>query len=185
MHRAPSKWLTLMPLKGSPMGPCLSMVLHCAVSFSYIDLLSTTPPKVTYSPVVSWLTLSWSVLCGIYILNILLLPAGTLLISVCNLLVPIMGCAVAVEIGGCSEWRCWLPLEKWCWIVARHFGSNTRAHKQLYGGRYSSSGVCAGLCECESVIMETGDISTWKCWVPLDKWSGSVDRHFGLICNGS
>jgi hypothetical protein len=33
--------------------------------------------------------------------------------------------------------------------------------------------------------METGDPSTRQCWLQLDEWSGSVDRHCGLICNGS
>ena len=66
----------------------LSSVVNCAVGFNCLDLQSTTPRKVTHS------------------------TAGASLIPVCSLLVAIMGCALGVELGDASPWRCWLPPEK-------------------------------------------------------------------------
>jgi len=42
----------------------------------------------------------------------IVIAAGRSLIPIRSLLVPIMGCAVGVEIGGASPWRCVLPLDK-------------------------------------------------------------------------
>jgi len=35
------------------------------------------------------------------------------------------------------------------------------------------------------VSVEIGDASSWRCWLPLDKRSGSVDHHFPFECRGS
>jgi len=47
----------LMPLEASNIGLCQNSVVDFAAGFNSLDFQSTTPPKVTHSPVVSWLQL--------------------------------------------------------------------------------------------------------------------------------
>jgi hypothetical protein len=97
------------------MGQCVNLVVDCAVGCNCLVFQSTALPKVTHSPGVSrW---CWKIYINLQYLPCavskgLLQPAGALLIFVRSLSVPIMGCAVGVEIGEASQWRCGLPLDK-------------------------------------------------------------------------
>jgi hypothetical protein len=114
MPRAPPKW-PLMPLEASIIALCLNSVVDCAVGFNCLNFQSTAPLKVTHSPVVSWSC--WKIYINLQYLactvsKVQLLPAGASLIPWRSLSVPIMGCAVGVEIGDASPWWCWLRLDK-------------------------------------------------------------------------
>jgi len=110
--------LPLMPLEASIICLFLSSVVDCAVGFKCLDFQSTAHPKVTHSPVVSWSVSWWNIYINLQYLSctvskVLLQPAEASLIPVRSLSVPMMGCAVSVEIGDASPWWCWLPLAKW------------------------------------------------------------------------
>jgi len=149
MPWAPPKQLPLMPLELSILGLCPNQVVDCAVGFNCLDCQSAAPPEVTHSP-----SVVWSVLHRRTVLKVLLQPARASLILAGSLTVPIMGCAVGVgvRIGAASQWRCWLPLDICSGIPSFPF-VNTSAHNLLYGGGFSSSRVCACVCEGESVSL--------------------------------
>jgi hypothetical protein len=96
----------LMQFKAAMRDLLLNSVVDCAVGFNSLDFQSTAPPKMTHSPVRLWAVARW-----ITISKILLQAAGVSLIPVRSLSDPMMGCAVSIEIGDASLWRCWLPLD--------------------------------------------------------------------------
>jgi len=152
MHWAPPKWPFLHTC-------FLSSVVDCAVHFNCLDFLSTSPPMGTHTSVVSW-----SVLCrNIYITldylqctvsNVLIQPAGVLLIPVPILSVPIMGCAFGVEIGDTSLLHRGLPLDKWSGSVDHLVVWHTSANNLLCGGRYvhSYAKVCLSVSKMEMLL---------------------------------
>jgi len=88
--------LLLMPLEVTSIGLFLNLVVDCAAGFNSLDFQSTAPPKETHV-----------LLCTP--LKVMVQQAGASFLRIWSLSVPIMGCAVRVEIVDASPWRCWHP----------------------------------------------------------------------------
>jgi len=91
-----------------------SIVLSASTAF---DIQSTAPAKVTHRPVVSSSVSWWNFYINLHYLpctvsKVLLQPTGASWMPVRSLSVPIIGCAVGVEIGDASPWRFGLQLDK-------------------------------------------------------------------------
>jgi len=176
--------LPLMPLKASIICLVRSTVVNCAVNYNCLDFQSTAPLKVTYSTVVSWSLLSLSVSLGRNVSTILLQPAWASLILVLSLSVPITGFAVGVEIGDAPLWRCWLALDKRSGRLSLRFQTQVlRTGCMVPDARVIECMRAYARCVC--VCIEIGDCSQWRCWLPLDLWSGSIDLCYPFKREGS